>query len=114
MTVTMNEDISQIVEQNVNIKTLTSENTVCLSLSSLFVHMNQTPASVQPHHRRAPFFGFCSQVFRQTGPPQRVDCLASVRNKRKVSFPRIQRRIASPGIEPRASNLSIANPTLYH
>ena len=52
---------------------------------------------------------------RRAGTPQRVevDCLASMKNKHNASFPRIQRRIASSGIEPGVSNLSITTPTLY-
>ena len=51
---------------------------------------------------------FCLQVLRQAGPPQRVDCLTSTENERKVSFPRTQRRIVSLGIEP--SDLSRLAP----
>ena len=39
------------------------------------------------------FVWFFLLVFRQAGPPQRVDCLAQMMNKREVSFPRTQRRI---------------------
>ena len=52
------------------------------------------------------FFKFCSQVSHQAGPPQRVDCLAPIRNKSKVSLPRPQRRITSSGIEPIVNHLS--------
>ena len=55
------------------------------------------------------FFWFCLQVFRQAGPPQRVDCLGPIRNRCKRPFPRIQRRIASFRIEPGVSNLSITS-----
>ena len=60
------------------------------------------------------FLGFYLQAFRQAGPPQREDCLAQMENKRTVSFPRTQQRIASSRIEPGVSNLSITKPTLYH
>ena len=33
------------------------------------------------------FFGFCLQVFRQAGPPQRVDFLAPMGSRRKVFSP---------------------------
>ena len=44
------------------------------------------------HNNTEHFFGFCLQVFRKALPPHRVDCLASVENKRKVSFPSTQRQ----------------------
>ena len=47
------------------------------------------------HTNEKQCFGFCLHAFRQAGPPQRVDCLAPMGNRRKVSFPRTQRRIAS-------------------
>ena len=76
--------------------------------------MNQVyPKLVEPYQRRAPFFGFCLQVFRQHTSPHRLDYLARLGNERKVCFARTQRRIASLGIEPEASNLSITNLTLY-
>ena len=71
------------------------------------------PKLVEPYQRRAPFFGFCLQVFRQHTSPHRLDYLARLGNERKVCFARTQRRIASLGIEPEASNLSITNLTLY-
>ena len=40
------------------------------------------------HTNAEHFFWFCLQVFCQVGPPQRVDCLASMGNKRRVYFPR--------------------------
>ena len=66
------------------------------------------------HNNAEQFFGLCLQVFRQAGPPQRVDRLAQMGNNRKVFFPKTQRRIASSGIEPGVSNLSITSPTLYY
>ena len=41
-----------------------------------------------PNHEMHPFFGFCLQLFCQAGPPQRVKCLVSIENTRKVSFPK--------------------------
>ena len=64
------------------------------------------------HQDKAPFLGSACKSFVRLGPPQRVDCLASIENKRKMSFPRTQERITSSGIEPRVSNLSITKPTL--
>ena len=46
------------------------------------------------------------QVFCQAGPPKRVNCL-TLGNKRKMFFPRRQRRFASSRIEPGVSNISI-------
>ena len=62
----------------------------------------------------ATLYWFCLQVFRQARQQQRVDWLASIRNIRKVSFTKTQRRIASSRIEPRAGNLSIMKPTLFY
>ena len=59
-------------------------------------------------------FGFCLQVFRRAEPPQMEDCYAPMENKRQVSFPRTQQRVASWGIEPGFSNLLNTNPMLYH
>ena len=56
------------------------------------------PDTLSHHINAEHFFGFCLQVFRQSGPPQRADYLALMVNKRKVSFPRRQRRIASSRI----------------
>ena len=61
---------------------------------------------------RSAFSGFCLQVFRQARPSKRKNCLASIRNKRKMSFQSTQRRTASSGIEPGASNRSIINLAL--
>ena len=55
------------------------------------------------------FWGFCLQVLRKAGSPQRVNCLAPMGNMCKVSLPRTQRCFANSGSEPRTSNLSIAN-----
>ena len=46
------------------------------------------------------------QVFCQARPPKRVYFL-TLENKRKVFFPRRQRRIASLRIEPGVNNISI-------
>ena len=59
----------------------------------------------QPKHhcwaREEEFIAFCLQVFCQTEPPQRVDCLeVSV----ECLSPRTQQRIASSGIEPGVSH----------
>ena len=70
--------------------------------------MNQTLCVCLTKQRRAPFFGLCLPVFSQTGPLQRIVCLASMGNKCKVSFPRTQQRIASLAIETGVSDLSIS------
>ena len=57
-------------------------------------------------------FWFCLQVFRQAGPPNRIDCLSQWGNKRQVSFPTTHRRITISEIEAGASNISIINQTL--
>ena len=49
------------------------------------------------------------QVFRQAGPPQRVDGSARMGNQRNLPFSRTQRRIASSRIEPGVTNLSITD-----
>ena len=59
------------------------------------------------------FFALLASI-SLAGPPLRIGCLAPMEYKRKVFFPpRTQRRIASSGIKPGISNLSITSPTLY-
>ena len=58
----------------------------------------------------APYSGLCLQVFHQAGPPQRVDCLAAIGNKRNRLS---QRCIASWGIELEVRNFTVINPTFY-
>ena len=58
------------------------------------------------------FVGFCLQVFRWGGSPKRIVCLGTTKLIISI-FPKTQRRIASPGIEPGPINLLITNLTLY-
>jgi len=55
---------------------------------------------------------FCLHVFRQAGPPQRVDCLAPRWETALCVFP-TQRRATASGVEPKFRNLSITSPELY-
>ena len=95
--------------------TLIDRRRFLVNLHFWFVCMNKLALCICANHTNAMhIFGFCLQVFCQAGPPKRVDCLAPMGNKRKVLFPRIQRRIVSSRIEPGVSDLSIINPTLYN
>ena len=76
--------------------------------------MEETVCSYEPgtlllsnYTKAEQFFEFSLQVSRQAGPAQRVDCLAPLENKRKVTLSRPQRRTVSLGIEPVVSNLSL-------
>jgi len=53
---------------------------------------------------------FCLHVFRQAGPPQRVDRLAPRRETALSVFRKAQRRATALGVEPRFCNLSITSP----
>ena len=66
--------------------------------------MKQAFASVELQQRKALFWILFASLSSGL-QPQRADCSASTGNKCKVSFPKIQLRIASLGIEPGASNL---------
>ena len=48
--------------------------------------MNQA-VCLSNHTNAEHFLGSCLRFFHQAGPPQRVDSLAPIGNKRKVSFP---------------------------
>ena len=52
---------------------------------------------------------FCLYYFclLQAGPPQGLDWLNSIKNKRKASFSKTEQRIARSEIEPAVSNFSI-------
>ena len=58
----------------------------------LFVRMNQALCVHLTNYTNAEylFLIFFWQVFRQAGPPQRVDCLAAMENKCEVSLPKTQ------------------------
>ena len=64
------------------------------------------------HNNAEHFFGFYLQVCHQAAPPQWVDCLGQMRNKRKVFFPKVQQCIASSEIEPGVRNFSMTSPML--
>ena len=54
----------------------------------LFVRLNHRHSGLSNHaNAEHSFFWFCLQVFCQAGPPQLVDCLLPIGNKRKMSFP---------------------------
>ena len=49
---------------------------------SIIARMEQALYACIPTLQLNTFFGgFCLQVFREAGPPKRVDCLASIGNK---------------------------------
>ena len=69
--------------------------------------MNQTLYVRLTTQTQITLFGFCLQVLEER--------LALMGNMRYVKcFPWMQRRIADSVTEPGSTNLSIANPTVYH
>ena len=78
-----------------------------------FVGLHEPGVSVYLTTPTQSTFFVCLQVFCQAGPPQLVDSLASIRNKRKVSFQGQRRVTRSAVIKPGVDNLSIINLTLY-
>ena len=91
------------------------EQTFFLQCSSLFLRAADSSllnkeTMVQQHQRRKPFFKLC---LHQAGPPQWVNSLAPMRNMKQLCLSWTQRLIASSGIKPGVSNLSITNSTLY-
>ena len=78
-----------------------------------FIRLNQALYPCQTKLTDGTFFRFYLKFFHMARQSKQIDCLASMKNKRKVFFTRTQRRIVSSGIEPRVSNLSTTNLTIY-